>query len=269
MPDLSTIASETGVKIGRLDGILADAIANDIRRQVDEGVAADWLPTQGIYGRAVELGLAPNVAKATIEDAISAHFTALVREILADNIVDPQEDARISRFMSMVGEATLAPDTARLLQEGRELYHAAVAPLSPVAAPVLLRKGEFCVYVATAEALEDRSRTVRVGYHGPSARVRLAKGVYYNLGSMNVARQTETYQHSFGIGALCMTNKRLLWISPAKSISTNLSSIVRYDPYSDGFRVMKGTGKPLLFLWGEKPRIATAMAARVIEEMRG
>jgi hypothetical protein len=32
---------------------------------------------------------------------------------------------------------------------------------------------------------------------------------------------------------------------------------------------MKGTGKPLLFMWAEKPRVATTMAARVIEELHG
>lgn len=267
-PNIQQIAEETGVAPARLTNLAYETIATDIRRRVDDGIVAGWVPIDGIHARAVDLGLGESASKSAIENVLSDHLTRLVSEILADGVVDAEEDQRIARFLSMVGSPSLAPDTAKLIEDGRNLYRASTAPLTPVDAPVLLKKGEHCVYAVAAEALEERSRTVRLGYSGPSARVRVAKGIYYNVGSMNVSRQTDDYQHSFGVGVLCMTNKRLLWISEQKSISTPLSNIVRYDPYSDGIRIMKGTGKPLLFLWIDTPKVATVMAARVIEELR-
>lgn len=94
------------------------------------------------------------------------------------------------------------------------------------------------------------------------------KGVSYRLGSIQAFDQTEGYQHSFGTGALCMTNKRLLWVSPQKSISVLLSNVVRFDPFSDGLKIFKGTGKPLLFVWQGEDRVATVLAQRVIQELR-
>jgi hypothetical protein len=266
--NLDEISADTGLKPAALRRIADSLIAEDIRRRVDRGVATAWVPTDAIYQRATTLGMEQAAAKAAIGNAISDHFTALVQEILADGMIDPEEDQRVDRFMAMVGQSTLAAETARMLEEGREMYRASTAELVAVDAPVLLKKGEFCVYAVGAEALEERSRTVKVGYHGPSARIRIAKGIYYNAGSMAVSRQTDIFEHSFGIGVLCVTNKRLLWISAQKSISTPLNNVVRYDPYSDGMRIMKGTGKPLLFMWAEKPRVATIYASRAIEELR-
>jgi hypothetical protein len=170
--------------------------------------------------------------------------------------------------MVMIGQSVLSPNTNGAIEEGRKLYRAHHGPMEPVDAPVLLKRGEFCVYVVAAETFEDRSRTVRVNYHGPTVRIPIMKGVSYRLGSFAPSRQTEEYQHSFGTGALCMTNQRLLWISPKKSISVPLSNIVRFDPFTDGLRIFKGTGKPLLFVWQGEDRVATVMAQRTIEELR-
>lgn len=267
-PDAEAIAAETGVKRDQVEQLIRDAVAVDIRNRVNDGLATHGVQTQAIHDEAVAMGLDSAAAVAAIQSALSDHFTVLIQDILADGVVDPAEDQRIGRFMEMSGASVIAEDTARLIEEGRRVYRACSQPLAPVNAPVLLKKGEFCVHAATAEALEDRSRTVRVGYHGPSARIRIAKGLYYNVGSAAVSRQTETYQHSFGAGVLCVTNQRLLWISPDRSISTPLGNIVRFDPYSDGIRIFKGTGKPLLFIWSDASRVATILASRAIEELR-
>ena len=267
-PNLDTVSEETGVHRRAMYDLLRDSLATEVHDRVSQGISGGHVPTEDICHFATSMGLVPEDARHLVDVAVSEHLTNLLAEVLADNMVDPQEDQRIARFLAVSGISTINPDTAKLIDDGRELYRACSAPLNPVQAPVLLKKGEFCVHAVAAEALEERSRTVRVGYHGPSARVRIARGIYYNVGSMAVSRQTQDYQFSFGVGVLCVTNRRLLWISEQKSISTMLANIVRYDPYSDGLRIMKGTGKPLLFLWHDKPRIATIMATRAIEELR-
>ncbi len=239
-----------------------------IQQRVADGVDAGSVPSQLIYEQAIGLGLSADRTNSLLEAAVSDHFTQLVLNVLEDGQVDPSEDKRLDDFMAVIGQSVLSPDTSSLIEQGRKLYRAYHGALEAVEAPILLKRGEFCVHVVAAEALEERSRTVRVNYHGPTARIRIMKGVHYRLGSIQAMRQTEEYQHSFGTGALCMTNQRLLWVSPAKSISVTLSNIVRFDPFSDGLRIFKGSGKPLLFVWQGEDPVATVMAQRTIEELR-
>jgi len=266
-PDLTSISDSTGVGKAGLQNLVHSSIIENINQRAIDGIAAGSFPTQAVYEQAIRFGLSPKEAKGAIESAISDHFTKLVVEILEDGQVDPSEDRRLDQFQEMIGQSIISPKTDELIEAGRRLYRACSAPLEPVDAPVLLKSGEFCVYVVSAEALEDRSRTVRVGYHGPALRIPLGHGLSYRIGSVQAVRQTEKYQHSFGVGALCMTNKRFLWIGTEKSISIPLSNIVRYDPYTDGITVFKGTGKPLMFRWCEDRSVAI-FAQRTINELR-
>jgi hypothetical protein len=267
LPNFASISEETGVSGKRLQKLVHPLTIENINRRVGEGIAAGAVPTQAVYEQAMRFGLSADEAKVAIENVVSDHFTKLVVEILEDGQVEPSEDLRPEQFMAMIGQSVISPKTDELLEAGRQLYLACNAPLEPAYAPVLLKKGEYCVHVAAAEALEDRSRTVRLGYHGPVARIPLWHGLSYRIGSVQAVRQTERYQHSFGVGALCMTNKRFLWIGTEKSISISLSNIVRFDPYTDGINIFKGTGKPLLFRWCEDRSIAI-FAQRTINELR-
>lgn len=267
-PDLAAIAEQTNVGAERLAELAHVAAVQNIHRNTSDGLAAGAVPTQAIYEQGIAFGLSTSDAKSAIESAVSDHFTKLVVDILEDGQVNPEEDQRIADFGAMIGQSVLSQNTEELLNAGRRLHQACNAPLLHVDAPVLLRGGEFCVSVIIAEACEDRSRTVRVGYHGPSLRIPLGHGLSYRVGSVQAVRQTEMYQHSFGQGTLCMTNKRFLWIGPHKSISVLLSNIARFEPYVDGIMLFKGTGRPVLFRWPED-RVACIIAQRTINELRG
>lgn len=248
-PDIAEIAASSGVSEKGTQQLFESTLARFVHQLVTEGVNAGHVPSQQIYDDVVRLGCPPDRAKLLLDEAVSAHFSQLVSEILEDGQVNPTEDTRLNQFIAMIGQSVLSPNTQKAIDEGRKLHDAFHKPLEAVDAPILLRRGEFCVYVVTAEALEDRSRTVRVSYHGPTVRIPIMKGVSYRLGSFQPSRQLKEYQHSFGTGALCVTNQRLLWVSPKKSISVSLANIVRFDPFSDGLKIFKASGKPLLFVW--------------------
>lgn len=201
-------------------------------------------------------------------DHAGSRISQVVQAALDDGVLDPQEDARIADVIARYGEPRIDDESRQLMHRARQQYHAMTAPLEPVETTLLLRRGEYAVYGQLAEAVELRQRTVRVNYSGPSARVRIMKGVYYSVGSMNVGRETQEFMHSFGDGVLVATNKRLLWVSPQKTISVALGKIVSFEPYSDGIRVHKDTGKPLGFRWPGDDGIAAVWIGRAIEELR-
>ena len=139
-PDPEAIAAETGVKPGRVSQLIREAISDDIQRRVNEGVAAFSVPSQEIHDDAVAMGLDAASALAAVQSALSDHFTALMQDVLADGVVDPEEDRRISSFMTMVGQSVLAPETARLIEEGRQVYRACSAPWAPSKPPSSSRR---------------------------------------------------------------------------------------------------------------------------------
>lgn len=235
--------------------ILAEHEARD---HFDAQGALDRLSEEMPEDQAIQVFVAH--CKAKIEPAVQA--------ALADDLLSPEEDARIERLRERYGGIQLDEQTGQQLQAARDQYLAWSSPLEPVNVPLMLKKGEWCAHAVKATVLEERQRTVRVNYAGPTARVRIMKGVYYRVGSVQAERVTESYHHTFGDGVLGATNKRLLWVSPQKSLSIPLQKIVMFEPFIDGIKIIKDTGKPLLFVFEGPDQASMVRISRVIEELR-
>lgn len=111
----------------------------------------------------------------------------------------------------------------------------------------ILQKDEQCVYkYSRCEILERKQVTKRVNYAGPRARIKIANGLSYNVGSFRVSTNKETVNVSKGTGILNLTTKRILFKSEEKNITIILSSIIDIEPYSDAVIISKSTGNPLI-----------------------
>lgn len=232
-----------------------------------EHEARDHFGAEEVLARLTAL-LGEEEAGKTFVAHCSPKISAVVNAVLEDGILTPDEDAAIERVRQRYGGIEIDAKSESVLETARRQHAAWTLPLAPVAVPLLLKKNEWCCHAVRAEALEQRQRTVRVNYHGPSARMRVAKGVYYSAGSVAVDRVAEAYHHSFGAGVLGATNSRLLWVSPEKSISIPLTKIVLFEPYSDGIKIVKDSGKPLLFVFEGDDGTGAVRIARAIEELR-
>lgn len=113
---------------------------------------------------------------------------------------------------------------------------------------LILRKNEFC-YLSVDEDItwsEDRVRSRRTNYGGPTATIHIAKGLNYRLGS--VSARTEKYSEVTPIfnGALYLTNKRIFLVNNEGTKTLVLSGIVSITPYSDGIELFRQSGKRIL-----------------------
>lgn len=209
------------------------------------------------------------VAKAEWDAHCRAKIQPVIDAALDDGLLSPEEEQRISSALARYGDPTLGPITQGKLDAARLQFAAWNAPLDPVMSPLLLKRGEWCVHGIQATAYEERQRTTRIDYAGPTARIKIMKGVYYRVGSAKLSRKTEAYSHSFGSGVLCATNKRLLWVAPNKTITIPLYKILMFEPFSDGIKVFKDTGKPILFEFDEgENQHAMVRISRTIDELR-
>src|SRR5690606_6125721 len=96
---------------------------------------------------------------------------------------------------------------------------------------------ERCYFKTPAEWHELRTITKRINYGGPSARIKIMKGLSYRVGSMKVERVTKETMQQLDTGTLYVTNKRLIFTGNKKTSNIKLEKILSVIPYSNGIEI--------------------------------
>ena len=116
---------------------------------------------------------------------------------------------------------------------------------------------------------ELRTVTKRINYSGPTARVRIMKGVHWSL---RVDRAEE--DHSRGAHSrhrvLHVTNQRLLFDGGSKNLTIRLSAITNFTVYTDALCIERDRGKDQVFKWvSADPELVGAILGSAIALDRG
>ncbi len=110
-----------------------------------------------------------------------------------------------------------------------------------------LQRGEECYFITDVQWYEQRAVTQRVNYHGPTARIKITKGVYYHVGSIAPQRVSAEEWKQIDTGRVYLTNKRLIFMGSKKNSNIKLSRILSFTPYTDGVGLEKDAGRsPML-----------------------
>ena len=99
---------------------------------------------------------------------------------------------------------------------------------------------------------EDRKRReYKGGHHGVS--IRLAKGLYYRVGTFKRHPVETTETVAVGSGPLAITNRHLYFAGSEKTFRIRHDKIVSVQPYEDGVGVQRDaqTAMPQLFITGD------------------
>lgn len=232
-----------------VEAALADAVlSND-----------EW---ERLAARRLELGLTDDDARPTYIAVAMREVERRVLAALDDGQISPDEEVDLDSLgRSLRIDLSFVPDTQAQIDRAKRTWALANHPLPVVPSPLGLQRGEVAHMWVTAEAFEERSRTKAISYAGPTISIPIMTGVRYRMGRMNVGRETYAYQHSFGVGTLVVTNKRLLFVGD-RSITTRLTNILDLDGFTDGVQVVRTTGKPHLYVYGEDDRDFGLVLAR-------
>jgi hypothetical protein len=138
---------------------------------------------------------------------------------------------------------------AAMIEEGGSLL--VLNLLHEGTSPVLLRRNKAVHFAKPAKLKE--MKTVEVGYVGGSQGVslRIAKSVYYRIGSSREHLVKDEHHVVTSAGAFIITNQRALLHPSAgnKPVSIDLKKILSYNCYEDGLMVYKeGREKGYLFV---------------------
>jgi hypothetical protein len=113
------------------------------------------------------------------------------------------------------------------------------------------------------------SRSVRVShdsYGGPSFRI--AKGVYYHVGSFGSLTRSRDEIRDIDSGILTITNQRFAFSGKMKTVGIDLKKIVGIDPFNDGIAIHRvGYQKTQYFTWrGDIAKAKIGVQGRNYEE---
>lgn len=170
-------------------------------------------------------------------------------EACADRRLSPDEEQQLAALAKDLG-ATLKQDDATLaaLERFRLLWRleqGGALPSIPV--PIRLQREECCHVSVPASHHEFRTVTRAFRYSGPTARIKIAKGISWRLGQINLERVTDEVLTQLDSGTLYVTNKRLLFDGTRKTAQIPFKKVMRFTPYQNGIRVEKDSGKDQFF----------------------
>lgn len=127
---------------------------------------------------------------------------------------------------------------------------------------ITLQKGEEAHFATSARWAELRTKTVRVTYSGPTASIRIMKGVRWRVGTINLHRITEDQVTVLDTGMFYITNKRVIFVGRKKNATVRLSTLLGIEVFRDGIQLKKPTGRsPYLLFDGDVELASVALTA--------
>lgn len=218
-------------------------------------------PLDSLFSRMSEIAQASFITSEQMKEALIAGWEQAVNHFLEDGNLEEQEEARLAEFaghFELTQEELDKHGSYTQLVKGavlRELMEGKVpSRFHPVGdLPFNFQKNEALIWAFSDVAYyEERTRREYVGgSHGVSFRI--AKGVYYRIGSFR-GRPVEVTEKVFvDRGILAVTTKHLYFHGFKKAFRVRLDKVVSFMPYSDGIGIQRdaATAKPQFFMTGD------------------
>ena len=222
------------------------------REAVAAAIADRWLTDDerhGLEQMATNLQLPPASLEAIHRDLMGQVIQSLFKEQTADRRFSPEEEAELQRVAKNLSiDLSFDDPTRGLIQRYRQLWEIDHGQLPLLEVPVNLQRGELCHWQGAGRLHEYRSVTTAVGYSGPTARIRLARGLSWRVGQLSVNRVTRDVLKELDAGTLYITSKRLLFDGSRKSTALPLRRILNFTVYQDGVQIEKDSGKDQFFM---------------------
>ncbi len=200
-----------------------------------------------------KLRLPSSVVEAIRKEEIQPLFQRAFDRAIEDRRLAPDEETQLAQIAQDLGtKITYDEPTTKLLDRYRLLWRIENGELPDLPVEIRLQRGERAHFAAPASHHEFRTVTTSIGYAGPTARIRIAKGVYWRMGKLGLQRSTKEVLKQLDTGTLYVTGKRLILDGAAKTTNIPLRRVMNFTPYADGIRIEKDSGKDQFFMCAEE-----------------
>lgn len=259
------------VVLGLADKAVAaihDQGASEVYRSSVQQVLADGqiTPEEASFLQRLqeEVKLPDDLAAKILAGAKTAHLNDFIKQVGEDDRLTPAEERELELLSAHLGITLDAPATVQL--QRLKLYWLIENGQIPVVEVDLnLQHGEECYFTTDVQWYEQRTVTQRVNYHGPTARIKITKGVYYRFGSFVPQRVTAEEWKLVDTGRVYLTNKQLIFMGSKKNSNIKLTRILSFTPYSDGVGLQKDAGRSPMLHFKTNVEVFSMILSRLLD----
>jgi hypothetical protein len=184
------------------------------------------------------------IAKKSIDAVIQETTNEIFQDLLIPDSYSPQKEELFYLVCRNWDFTPVITDPQEsLISRNKYLWKLRNDEIPVIDSPINLQKSEKCFFQTSCDWLETRKVTKRYNYEGPTARIKIAKGIYYRAGSIGIKPTTEDTLMKIDSGRLFLTNKRIIFLGSKENKTIGLSKILDFTPYSNGVEIQKDTGK--------------------------
>lgn len=233
---------------------------NEIIRLAKEAAIGTY-PLEDVTNRSAAIAANSFLSSNEIREAMVTGWEKAVEHFLEDGNLEPQEEIRLVAFAEHfeLTQEDLDKNGAytqfvkglvlRDLMEGKipERFR----PIGHL--PFNFQRKEKLIWAFNnVKYYEDRTRRWYTG-GSRGVSIRIAKGVYYRVGSFRGHPIETTERIHVDTGILAVTTKHLYFYGPRKSFRIRFDKIVSFTPYSDAIGIQRdaATAKPQFFVTGD------------------
>ena len=196
---------------------------------------------------AAALGMSEAQTNEVYASAALAAVQSAFNSVIADRRYSTADEQQVQALAASLG-VTITHDekTAALVERFRLLGKIEDGALTPIPVPILLQRGEECYFSAAGLVHKEiRTVTMRVNYSGPTASIRITKGLRWRMGSISVQRISEDVLTAVDAVDAYITNKKVFLRGARKNTTLPLGKLAHFTVYSGGIQLEKQTGKDI------------------------
>ena len=187
---------------------------------------------------------------------------------ISDEKISPEEEIEMHEIAKSLGIGFEIDEESKEVLEKYKLYwRIENADLPEISPDINIQKSERLHFKTYINWLEQRRITKRVNFAGPTARIKLAKGVYYRMGSIGVQPISEDVWQNIDSGQIYLTNKRLIFMGSKGNKTIKLNKILNIVPHTNGVDVQKESGKSPFLKFSDNIDIFSMILVRLLDEV--
>jgi hypothetical protein len=233
---------------------VGDGKLDDSEKENLEKLKKDLLISESVASKIYDTS-AKEILKKFIDGAVS------------DERLSPNEELEIAEISKSLGIELKVEDKSKEVLDRYKLYWQIENSLLPVIdTDINIQKTEKLHFQTNVKWLEQRRITKRVNYGGPTARIKIAKGVYYRVGSVNVQRVSEDVWQTIDTGKIYLTNKRLIFMGAKGNKILAINKILDIEPFRNGIDIQKESGKSPFLEFSNNVDIFSMILVRLMNE---
>ena len=200
-----------------------------------------------------KLGLTPEEGTTLITPIVTEVLRNDLDVALADGLLSPEEDQRISQLLAGLQINNAAKiEVSTELSFARSRWSILYGQLPTCECPLRLPGGELAHYRVKARWYEMRKVRSALGYAGLTGSIRIAKGLSFRYGSLRYTTPSVDQLQQIDDGELVLTNKRLFFLGSTANRSIPWKQVLAVNIHSHNtFEIEKPRGRsPVIDAYG-------------------